>query len=296
MPTKKYKGVNKKKTQKNLGLNININNINSNSNNFMNENLTKNEKKERKKIKFIREEKYLSEIIEKYYPKTKVNYYKYRFKNKKDNYITFYIYDNKYKDGDYIEDFNCITLSFNTKKKILSIDEINKCVINGRKSLTNAIKMAHHLKYKEIHLTDASHINYINTKTKQNCSFSLKLYNILLKGQSWYNKYGFFSDTHEIEQIEIQKIRNDYFYMVIYQLCNFNDEYYNYIIQNFKDNFNINIYKLTKNVFKDINKIKKNLGSNEEKDKFYCALSELLKLFENRIDYNFKLKMAIKKK
>ena len=79
-------------------------------------------------------------------------------------------------------------------------------------------------------------------------------------------------------------------------LCNFNDEYYNYIIQNFKDNFNINIYKLTKNVFKDINKIKKNLGSNEEKDKFYCALSELLKLFENRIDYNFKLKMVIKKK
>ena len=119
MPTKKYKGVNKK-TQKNLGLNININNINSNSNNFMNENLTKNEKKERKKIKFIRKEKYLSEIIEIYYPKTKVNYYKYRFKNKKDNYITFYIYDNKYKDGDYIEDFNCITLSFNTKKNFIN--------------------------------------------------------------------------------------------------------------------------------------------------------------------------------
>ena len=288
MPTKKYTGVNK--TKKRSGLN-NISNENSSS-----DNLLKSKKSKRKNIKFIREEKYLSDIIDEYYSKSKVKYYKYRFKHKQDEYITFYIYDKRYKEGDFIEDFSCITLSFNTKKKILKIDELNKCVINGRKSLTNAIKMAHRLKYKEIHLTDASLIQYHDTKTKENCSFSLKLYNILLKGQSWYNKYGFYSDTHEIEQIEIEKIRNDYFHMIIYQLCNFNDSYYNYIINNFINYFDINIHKLTKNVFKDINKIKKNLNTDEEKDRFYCALSELLKLFKNRINYNTQLKMIIKKK
>ena len=289
MAKKKYTGVNK--TKKKSSININLSNENSCSDSSI-----KSKKQKRKNIKFIREEKYLSDIIEEYYPKTKVKYYTYRFKHKKDEYITFYIYDKIYKDGDCIEDFNCITLSFNTKKKILSIDELNKCVINGRKSLTTAIKMAHRLKYKEIHLTDASLIRYHNTKTKENCSFSLKLYNILLKGQSWYNKYGFYSDTHDIEQIEIQKIRNDYFHMVIYRLCNMNNEYYNYIINNFIYNFDINIYKLTKNVFKDINKIKKNLDTDEEKNNFYCALSELLKLFKNRINYNSQLKIVIKKK
>ena len=290
MPKKKYMGVNKKTKKFNSALNINLSNVNSNSENFINRSLTK-----KKKIKYIREEKYLSDIIEKYYPKTKVKFYMYRFKNKKDKFITFYIYDKKYKEGDFIEDFNCITLSFNHKKKILIIDELNKCVINGRKNLTNAIKMAYHLNYKEIHLTDASHIRHYNNKTKKNCSISLKMYNILLKGKSWYNKYGFFSDTHEMEQGEIQRIRNEDFHIVIHELCDFNDQYYNYIIQNFMNNFDINIYKLTKNVFKDINKIKNNLETNEEKDNFYCYLKDLLELFSNKIYYNVNLKMKIKK-
>ena len=282
MPTKKYSGINKKyKTRKHLETSENLNNINSISS--------------IEKIKNTRIEKYLKDIIEDFFPKSKVTFYTYSFKIKKDKYITFYIYDKRYKEGDFVEDFGCITLSFNHKKKILLIDELHKCILNGRKSLTNAIQIAYRLKYKYINLTDASTIHYLHSKSNKNCSMPLKIYNILLKGYSWYNKYGFYSDTHEIEQIEINRIRNTDFNMIIYEFCNYDDYEYNMIINSFNDYFDINIYKLTKNVFKDIEKIRKKLKTTNQKDNFYCSLSELVNLFKNNINYNYNLKLKVKK-
>ncbi len=282
MPTKKFTGINKKyKTKKNLSSDSDSNS--NNSNNSL------------KKIKTTRIQKYLQDIIEEYFPKTKVNFYTYSFKNRKDKYITFYIYDKKYKEGDFIEDFNCITMSFNHKKKILSIDELRKCVINGRKSLTNAIQIAHRLNYKYINLTDASYINYLHSESNTNCSVSLKYYNILLKGYSWYNKYGFYSDTHEQEQIEINRIRNSYFYMIIYEFCQYDDDKYNLFIKKLNYYLKLNIYKKTKNVFKDIEKIRKNLKTVYQKDEFYCYLSYLVNFFSKYLSYNYNLKLKVQK-
>ena len=105
MPLKKYTGVNKKSYK-----------LKSYNNSSLSSSNTSNNKKT-KKTKNIRLEKYLKDIIEEFFPKSKVNYYTFSFKNNKDKYINFYIYDNKYKEGDFIEDFSCISLSFNHKKK-----------------------------------------------------------------------------------------------------------------------------------------------------------------------------------
>lgn len=281
MPLKKYTGINKKSYKSNSSSDS------SSSNNY-------NGKKTKKK-KDIRLEKYLQDIIEEFFPKTKVNFYTYSFKNKKDKNIVFYIYDKRYKEGDFIEDFNCITLGFNHKKKILNIDELHKCVLNGRKSLTNAIQIAYKLNYKYINLTDASFINYNHSESNSNCSVSLKYYNILLKGYSWYNKYGFYSDTHEQEQIEIDRIRNSYFYMIIYEFCEYDDDKYNIFMKTLNYYLKINIYKKTKNVFKDIEKIRKKLKTAYQKDDFYCYLSELVDFFSKYLSYNYNLKLKVKK-
>ena len=83
--------------------------------------------------------------------------------------------------------------------------------------------------------------------------------------------------------------------MIIYEFCKYDDEKYNIIISRFNTYFKIDIYKLTKNVFKDIEKLRKKLKTDEQKDNFYCALSELVNLFKDNIQYNYTLKLKVKK-
>ena len=135
----------------------------------------------------------------------------------------------------------------------MDISELNKCILNGRKNLTNALQIAYKLKYKYITLIDASNIRYNHSETDYNCSISLKMYNILLKGKSWYNKYGLYSDTHDFEQEEIKRIRNTMFYMVIWEFSGYDNYVYNSYMR-LIDYFQISIYKSTKNYFKELEK------------------------------------------
>ena len=89
---------------------MNINTINNLSKNKNTADILN--KCNKNKIKVIK--KYNSDIIEEYFPKTKVNFYTYSFKNRKDKYITFYIYDKKYSIS---------LLSMKKDKKIRELDE-----------------------------------------------------------------------------------------------------------------------------------------------------------------------------
>jgi len=188
----------------------------------------------------------------------------------------------------------CLRLDFNHSKKDLYIEELNKCSINGRTNLINAIKIAKKLEYNTIRLGDFSEIN------GNYCSYSLKIYNILLNGESWYNKYGLKSETHELEKKKIIKIRNKSF---INNIDKFMEKYKkkskdfrlrqkNKIIikniwmslQYIQTMYSINIKYQTLRVFKDLDNYRKTLETADEKDMFICVLSPIIELFKDDID------------
>ena len=200
----------------------------------------------------------------------------------------------------------CLNLDFDHSKKRLYIEELNKCSISGSKNLINAIKIAKKLEYNTIRLGDFSEI------IGNNCSYSLKIYNILLNGESWYNKYGLKSERHNIEQKEIKKIRDISFinnidkFMKKYKLESktrtflFSPKEYRDRIKNLIKNiwmslqyiqtmYSINIKHQTKRVFKDLDVYRNTLKTEDEKEMFICVLSPIIELFKNNIKYDTSL-------
>ena len=200
----------------------------------------------------------------------------------------------------------CLHLDFDHSKKDLYIEELNKCSINGSKNLINAIKIAKKLEYNTIRLGDFSEI------IGNNCSYSLKIYNILLNGESWYNKYGLKSDQHNIEQQQIKKTRDISFinnidkFMKKYKLESktrtflFSPKEYRDRIKNLIKNiwmslqyiqtmYSINIKHQTKRVFKDLDIYRNTLKTDDEKEMFICVLSPIIELFKNNIKYDTSL-------
>ena len=240
----------------------------------------------KKQTTSIRITKYLTSIVNKFFPTTQINYDVRELG--KGKYIQFYLW----KDGNH-----CITILFNHTNKTIKLIELDTCnhPFNGRKSLTNVIQIAHKLNYKYIELIDVARIQHINSKTKKDCNLSLKIYNILLNGQSWYNKYGFLSKSHKHEQEQINTIRNTPFNNVLYQFSNYNMSIYSKMRDTLTDNLSINIGKKTKNVFKDLEKKRNSLSTNIEKDNFFCTLNPILELLNNNILYDYNLRYYIKK-
>jgi len=193
----------------------------------------------------------------------------------------------------------CLTLDFNHSKKKLSINELNKCSINGAINLINAIKIAKKLEYNTISLGDYSEIN------GNYCSYSLKIFNILLNGESWYNKYGLKSEAHEREQKEIIKIRNKSFIKNIDKFMEkYNKQSKDYYVrqknkliiknvwmslQYIQTMYSINIKYQTKTVFKQLDIYRKKLKKDDEKDMFICVLGPIIELFNGNITYDTSL-------
>ena len=184
----------------------------------------------------------------------------------------------------------CLKLEFDYKNKILYIEELNKCKFNGRKNLKNAIEIANKLQYNTILLGDESKIE------GKFCSYSLKIYKILLNGQSWYNKYGFKSQYHEIEQKEISEIRNTNFSIVIDNFCrektsiDFKNIWMS--LQYIQSIYKINIENNTQTVFKKLEEIRKTLKIENDNNMFICILSPIIELFKNNINYDSYLLMG----
>ena len=232
-------------------------------------------------------------LVEQFYPSAELDYYIEIYQAGSQKYIQFYIYT---KGGDWDDDV-CINITFNPYNKSIYISDLSKCLINGRKNLTNVIQIGHRLNYKFIELLDAATINYNHSvNEKYNCSFSLSIYNLLLKGRRWYNKYGFKGKNHEQEKYEINEIRNRLFVSNIIdysQNGKSDSKLVNYLLEfvynTLPNYYNINIYKKTKNVFKDLENIRKTLSTDYDKNIFFCGLKDLIVLFRNNINYEYKL-------
>ena len=228
-------------------------------------------------------------LLEEFYPPSKTNHYVYFFRIEKSKAIIYSISSgNGSKSYPYK---TCFQLEFNTKKKEIYIENLSKCELNGRKNLTNIIKIAHRLNYKYINLYDVSSITYFNSQDPDNkCSISLRLYNILLNGRTWYNKYGFKSYNQTEQNNIIDEVRNTSFWDNIFQYS-FNNStsdevmkmIFSDIINHIQKKYKINIHKLTKDVFKDLEKIREKLKTDDEKDIFYCTLSKILELFDTNL-------------
>lgn len=92
---------------------------------------------------------------------------------------------------------------FAIKEDILLYNLIGCDDMTGKEILNKIIKIADRLN-KNIELSDSSYKIFETMK----CTYSLSHFHILLHGESWYNKFGFKSKTHEEDKLHNEKIRN----------------------------------------------------------------------------------------
>jgi hypothetical protein len=87
----------------------------------------------------------------------------------------------------------------------IDLDELNYCgIITGTSILERIILIGKDLQKKIINLQDESNVN----KKRIECKYSLAYFYILLTGESWYNKFKFYSINHNINKIHNEKIRH----------------------------------------------------------------------------------------
>ena len=123
----------------------------------------------------------------------------------------------------------CLIFRVNQLNKTITIDFLHKCVVNGNTILKKIKQIAKDINFSYIKLIDGSNIEY----NRHKCDYTLSTYQILLKGQSWYNKYGFKSNNHNDQLKKWYKIRNTSFIKNIFNYSNnsklntfYNDDYY----------------------------------------------------------------------
>tara|TARA_B110001469_G_C9639605_1_gene321385 strand:+ start:1779 stop:2564 length:786 start_codon:yes stop_codon:yes gene_type:complete len=145
----------------------------------------------------------------------------------------------------------CLIFRINTINKTITIDFLHKCVYNGNTILKKIKQIAKDINFYYIKLIDGSNIEY----NKHKCDYNLSTYQILLKGQSWYNKYGFKSNNHSVQLKKWYKIRNTNFIKNIFNYSN------NTKLNTFY-NDNDNYYK-KKVIIKKTKKYKKTIKSHK---------------------------------
>ena len=104
----------------------------------------------------------------------------------------------------YVVLFACSKFRVDYTTNSLHIVQLSKCgELSGTKILQCIINIGRLLYVKKITLLDESNLN-----TKSKCEYSLANYYILLTGKSWYNSYGFISNTHDSNIADNENIRN----------------------------------------------------------------------------------------
>jgi hypothetical protein len=204
---------------------------------------------------------------------------------------------------------NDIILMLNPEDETLSIEILIKCHENtGKIMLEQIISFAYNLNniqllnnskltLRKLTLTDASFILLGNIRYKKKipiskilegnknktilgCKYSLGYLQIILNNQSWYNRFGFFSEEHESEQIYNKKILN-------------------LNLQELIDKITIEEIRSFENFFKIINnnQIRKsylNKNTNNISKKILLILDSLN--IKNESDYNIKTEKYLEKK
>ncbi len=134
----------------------------------------------------------------------------------RNNIYIYYRYPN-FNENDYNNASECVKIKieqneFNQTKmflKNLKFVHPNICKISGTELLYLLYKVAKELKTNIIIEDDESFkYFYFKPDSKVSCGFLLADYNILLNGESWYNKHGYYSESHEEELEHNENVRS----------------------------------------------------------------------------------------
>lgn len=169
----------------------------------------------------------------------------------------------------------------------------NNCNISGSELLYKLYQVAKELNLNIIIPMDHSSFRFgyeNNLNSFQMCEIKLSIYNILLKGISWYNQFGYYTPDFESEQLHNNEVRN----YTILQYYNNKDSLVDMVINYLKDlpyDFTKSIDKNTKikDIMKIIDKIRIDLL---QKGKIYCD-NKLLQIINSiiqqyKIKYNYR--------
>ena len=106
-------------------------------------------------------------------------------------------------DGKFTVNINCtdeIDVIFIIDDTIMHIDILWTCeMMSGTTALNKLINIAKNLNLQKIDLLDASEIHFNRQTYDNNCAFELSTFYILLHGKSWYNNFGFISESCDTE-------------------------------------------------------------------------------------------------
>ena len=169
----------------------------------------------------------------------------------------------------------------------------NNCNISGSELLYKLYQVAKELNLNIVIPMDHSSFRFgyeNDINSFQMCEIKLSIYNILLKGISWYNQFGYYTPDFESEKIHNEEVRN----YTILQYYNNNTNLVDWIINYLKSlpyDFTKSIDKNTK--IKDIIKIIDLIRNDTlQKGKIYCD-NKLLQVINSiiqqyKIKYNYR--------
>ncbi len=188
----------------------------------------------------------------------------------------------------YDDKANCVSLIIKIKNNAIELDLLkyeqpNECKISGTELLYLLYQVAKKLNYNIIIQLDAS-TKLLYTEWSipiTYCAIDLYYYNILLTGESWYNKYGYYSPDYAEEKIHNDALRHspmtEYFIdqdnsggsIIISEIIEF--------IKKYNNDVNITPQTTVTETIKLIDKIIRNNRDNKE---IMCEASEIIKKFD----------------
>ena len=92
----------------------------------------------------------------------------------------------------------CIDFHFEIDKRKIELDNLNKCY--NKSGSVNLEKIINYGKYLKKNYNIIDKIELLDASTIYDGKISLWLLSILSTGMSWYNRFGFVSPNHEVEQ------------------------------------------------------------------------------------------------
>jgi len=92
----------------------------------------------------------------------------------------------------------CIDFHFEIDKRKIELDNLNKCY--NKSGSVNLEKIINYGKYLKKNYNIIDKIELLDASTIYDEKISLWLLSILSTGMSWYNRFGFVSPNHEVEQ------------------------------------------------------------------------------------------------
>jgi len=162
---------------------------------------------------------YILSIFKKYFDE-KVFYIKFTFPKidinivpSKKQYIYIYYKYSGFNENNIPLNAECLMITLDEGRKIilnlLKYQEPNICKISGAELLCILYKVAKELKFN-ISIPQDLSFKYYTLKENPSVKGKINLadYYILLKGDSWYGQYGYFSENHNNEKDYNEQVRN----------------------------------------------------------------------------------------